>query len=70
MVRVANADSTADYIIATNWMVLLNFTMTTLKNNYSRGVSTVAGGLANPSGDFTIDVADITLLMLMVQIFS
>ena len=50
-VRVANADSTADYIRCTNGGAV------DLLHNNSVIVSTTASGLANNSGDFTLDVA-------------
>ena len=55
-VRVANADSTADYIRCTNGGAV------DLLHNNSVVVSTAAGGLANPSGDFTLDVADTLII--------
>ena len=55
-VRVANADSSADYIRCTNGGAV------DLLHNNSVVVSTAAGGLANPSGDFTLDVADTLII--------
>ena len=55
-IRVANADSTADYIRATNGGAV------DLLHNNSVVVSTAAGGLANASGDFTLDLADALII--------